>query len=150
LIIKLDAKRRVRVNRFNKSFFGYDKEEVRSYLDELEKKHQEFIRQKKNELNGLKDKLAHIENQNIEIQKQIDNKKSVREDFFEQLDQEITKIDQMVDAKRKESEYKTDLAIEKLIEKRNDLVKIQTYLKELYDQLSYLEENSSLIEKLHD
>lgn len=138
------------MNRFNKSFFGYDKEEVRSYLDELEKKHQEFIRQKKNELNGLKDKLAHIENQNIEIQKQIDNKKSVREDFFEQLDQEITKIDQMVDAKRKESEYKTDLAIEKLIEKRNDLVKIQTYLKELYDQLSYLEENSSLIEKLHD
>jgi len=138
------------VDKFNNAFIGYSKNEVREFLEDLERKHEDYINMKKRELDELKDKVNDVENENRNLQKEIDNKKLVREDFFSKLDEEISKIDNLVSAKKKESNYKTDLAIEKLIKKRNDLVRIQSYLKELYEQLGYISENSSLVEKLHD
>lgn len=136
--------------KFTKSLFGYNKEKVLNHIDDLEKTHNEFISGKRKEIIDFKEKIVAIQESNNELWREIEEKNRKRNYLFNTLNEEISKIESKVKEKQNEVDLRNNLALERLIKKKNNLLEIQSYIKNLHKNLEMIKEDSELVEKLYD
>lgn len=138
------------VAEFTKSFIGYNKSEVKKQIQEMKKIHDEFLSEKQKEINDFRKKIANLEESNYELLEKIEDENKERDKFFNLLNKEISRIESQVVKRQDEVDVRNNLALDRLIKKKNNLLEIQSYIKELQKNLEMIKEDSELVEKLYD
>jgi cell division septum initiation protein DivIVA len=137
------------MHKFSTSFFGFDKSEVKSFIDEIDKVHDKFISDKKRDVDLLMSKIEETRNENNMLSQKIENLNSQRRKYVNYVDKEIENLKNIVNTRQEELDKYESLAIEKLTNKRDELVSTKKHLAGLKDELRSLSSKNQFFEKLY-
>jgi len=123
---------------FKSRLFGYSKNEVERYFNDLESKHRSFLTQKKSELNLTNEEIKKITIEINSLTKELDTLNKKKDNLINYVNNRIAEIERLVNDRQAESQEIEQAALQQLTMKRNDLIKVQNCINKFKNDLTFI------------